>query len=168
MGRLVYFPSSRVSKGGGARPLYCSGVRFGVCVCVSTPVPKGSTFCFLNAFSAGALSTPWQTQCNEAMPWSGKHGLITRVYLQKLWYKLSNPPFLIPWWFMILPKNHFPSATFSCCAFRELQTSEQFVKVSLTFLLDLGTELTENQCQSVCVCVCSGQTSLLFRCDVDV
>ena len=21
---------------------------------------------------AGALETPWQTQCNEAMPWSGK------------------------------------------------------------------------------------------------
>ena len=31
---------------------------------------------------AGALSTPWQTQCNEAMPWSGMHGLIIRVYLQ--------------------------------------------------------------------------------------
>ena len=23
-------------------------------------------------FHAGALGTPWQTQCNEAMPWSGK------------------------------------------------------------------------------------------------
>ena len=31
---------------------------------------------------AGALGTPWQTQCNEAMPWSGMHGLINRVYLQ--------------------------------------------------------------------------------------
>ena len=37
--------------------------------------------CFEGFLHAGALSTPRQTQCNEAMPWSGKHGLITRVYL---------------------------------------------------------------------------------------
>ena len=48
-----------------------------MCVCVH-PWTKGS-----QPTSAGALSTPWQTQCNEAMPWSGKHGLITRVYLQQ-------------------------------------------------------------------------------------
>ena len=34
--------------------------------------------------TAGALSTPWQTQCNESMPWSGKRGLINLVYLRFL------------------------------------------------------------------------------------
>ena len=33
-------------------------------------------------FTAGALGLPWQTQCNEAMPWKGKHDLISHVYLQ--------------------------------------------------------------------------------------
>ena len=52
----------------------------GVCETLGvTGVPSNVLF----PFSAGALSTPWQTQCNEAMFfWSGKHGLITRVYLQ--------------------------------------------------------------------------------------
>ena len=64
---------------------------------------------------AGALSTPWQTQCNEAMPWSGKHGLITRVYLLhlELLNTLSNLLFLFPWSFMLLPTNRFPTAAFS-------------------------------------------------------
>ena len=58
-----------------------------VCVCVHPwtkgfPPPLFSPF-FHHLPHAGALSTPWQTQCNEAMPWSGKHGLITRVYLQQ-------------------------------------------------------------------------------------
>ena len=33
---------------------------------------------------AGALGLPWQTQCNEAMPWKGKHDLISHVYLQNV------------------------------------------------------------------------------------
>jgi len=31
---------------------------------------------------AGALGLPWQTQCNEAMLWKGKHDLISHVYLR--------------------------------------------------------------------------------------
>ena len=30
--------------------------------------------------TAAALGLPWQTQCNEAMPWKGKHDLISHVY----------------------------------------------------------------------------------------
>ena len=33
---------------------------------------------------AGALGLPWQTQCNEAMPWKGKHDLISHVYLRNV------------------------------------------------------------------------------------
>ena len=43
-----------------------------VCVC-GQPCVQG--LCSSAAFhcrGAGALGTPWQTQCNEAMPWSGK------------------------------------------------------------------------------------------------
>ena len=35
-------------------------------------------------FTAGALGLPWQTQCNEAMPWKGKHDLISHVYLHNV------------------------------------------------------------------------------------
>ena len=62
---------------------------------------------------------------------------------------------------MILPTNHFPSAAFSCCAFVNCRQVNNLLNmsvaltfspcVSLTFLLSLGIELTENQCQSVCV-----------------
>ena len=48
-------------------------------VCVWNPLFHAEQFCVTNL--AGALSTPWQTQCNEAMPWSGKRGLINLVYL---------------------------------------------------------------------------------------
>ena len=65
------------------------GIVLCVCVCVCVhpwtkgfPPPLPSQI-FHHLSHAGALSTPWQTQCNEAMPWSGKHGLITRVYLQQ-------------------------------------------------------------------------------------
>ena len=99
-----------------------------VCVCVCQPlclrVPP--RFLFLECFFSRGTEHSLANSVQRSYAW--KHGLITRVYLQKLLYKLSNPPFLIPWWFMILPTNHFPSATFSCHAFRELQTSEQFVK----------------------------------------
>ena len=65
---------------------------------------------------AGALSTPWQTQCNEAMPWSGKHGLITRVYLQQFGTVEHAVPFAL-FVSMVLhatyPSNHFLSATCS-------------------------------------------------------
>ena len=50
-----------------------------MCVCVWNPLFHAEQFCVTNL--AGALSTPWQTQCNEAMPWSGKRGLINLVYL---------------------------------------------------------------------------------------
>ena len=84
-------------------------------VCVSTPVSKDFHFPFttisifvrldfttLYFMAAGALSTPWQTQCNEVMPWSGKHGLITRVYLRQFFGRLftfdpcSNLRFIRP------------------------------------------------------------------------
>ena len=63
--------------------------RLVVCVCVCHTLVL-RVFHVPTSFSteAGALSTPWQTQCNEAMPWSGKHGLITRVYLRELFHTL--------------------------------------------------------------------------------
>ena len=40
---------------------------------------------------ARALGLPWQTQCNEAMPWRGKHDLISHVYLHNnLIYMVIN------------------------------------------------------------------------------
>ena len=86
------------------------GLELFVCVCQTL---------FLRAFSplprvlvqAGALNTPWQTQCNEAMPWSGKHGLITRVYLRQFGTVERAVQFtlLLPWFFMLpTPKQVFP------------------------------------------------------------
>ena len=84
-----------------------------VCVChpLSPRVTSYQLYC-----QAGALSTPWQTQCNEAMPWSGKHGLITRVYLQQFGTVEHAVQFAL-FVSMVLhatyPSNHFLSATFS-------------------------------------------------------
>ena len=69
-----------VSSAWAAR--WSEGVIRCVCVCVCHSLSP-RVFTSKSWFQAGALSTPWQTQCNEAMPWSGKHGLITRVYLQQ-------------------------------------------------------------------------------------
>ena len=50
--------------------LVAKRARAGVCVCVCVCVKP----CYQGYYhaNAGALGTPWQTQCNEAMPWSGK------------------------------------------------------------------------------------------------
>ena len=60
---------------------------------------------------------------------------------------------------VILPQNRFPTAlqlliAASTCARCETMLNNTFLRThapfrSLTFFLSLGTELTENQCQSV-------------------
>ena len=97
------------------------------------------------------------------MPWSGKHGLITRVYLRKLLYKLSNPLGLIHGPSCFHPRNLgftadlrrlFTTAELCSHAQTIVQPSSELTfspRRSLT-IFDLGTELTEYNCQSVNLC----------------
>ena len=97
-----------------------------VCVCVH-PWTKG----FFQPIHlplvslAGALSTPWQTQCNEAMPWSGKHGLITRVYLRETF--LQAVTLLLHFLFhgscMLPPLNRFSRRCAAAFTFATLSCS---------------------------------------------
>ena len=75
-----------------------------MCVCVSHPVPKGST-------SRGHRPIV-DTCANEAVPRWGMRRLITSVYLQpELLTTLSNLLCLFPLFFMLPhPKNRFPAA----------------------------------------------------------
>lgn len=54
-------------------------IRVGSSVCVCVEFLKRRKTC---TFNAGAMGFAWQTQCNEAMPWKGKHDLTSHVYLQ--------------------------------------------------------------------------------------
>ena len=99
------------------------------CVC-HTLILRFPTFTFFTltrVSQAGALSTPWQTQCNEAMPWSGKHGLITRVYLQQFGtveHAVQCALFVSMVLHATYPSNHFLSATFSVMHFQPLVQCE--------------------------------------------
>ena len=124
------------------------------CVCVCQPLCRRvSTVRFRFLLQAGALSTPWQTQCNEAMPWSGKHGLITRVYLRQL----GTVEHAVHFALFTSPQTGFPAVLqpLPLALTVKLWLNNTFLRThapfrSFAFLLGLGIELTENQCQSVC------------------
>ena len=75
----------------------------------------------------------------------------------QLLHKLSNLIGLLSWSFMLPPPNRFPSVLqpLPLALVVKLVLNNTFLRThapfrSFTFLLSLGTELTENQCQSVC------------------
>ena len=77
----------------------------------------------------------------------------------QLLHKLSNLTGLLSWSFMLPPPNRFPSALqpFPLAFVVKLLLNNTFLQThapfrSFTFLLDVGIELTANQCQSVWVC----------------
>ena len=93
------------------------------------------------------------------MPWSGKHGLITRVYLQQFGTVEHAVQFAL-FVSMVLhatyPQTGFPAAVqpLHLALAVKLWLNNTFLWThapfrSFAFLLDLGIELTENQCQSV-------------------
>ena len=94
------------------------------------------------------------------MPWSGKHGLITRVYLRQFGTVERAVQFAL-FVSMVLhatyPQTGFPAVLqpLPLALTVKLWLNNTFLRThapfrSFAFLLDLGIELIENQCQSVC------------------
>ena len=93
-------------------------------------------------------------------------------------HKLSNPLGLIHGDYMFPPTNPFPAAELVTASIVQIDfeaTCEQCSTilfslthspcVSLAFLLNVGIELTANQCQSVCVCVLLAEALPLGQCE---
>ena len=134
-----------------------------VCVCVSTPVSKGSTLQF-PLFTQGRvafLSYHTQRSCGQ----EGEAGTDHPCVPAELLTTLSNLLCLIPWLFMLPPPNLFPTADLQPLCSRACVSDHFFsatANIVLTILFSpifspcccltffhLGIELTENQCQSV-------------------
>ena len=135
-----------------------SGAQWCVCVCVSTPVPKGSlpTSTF---FTAGGHPPPQWRMANEEATGGGCKRTCRTVV------QAVTPLFLclFPWWFMLLPLNPFPSVSAAvrrssaAVASLQMRTNYLLKHLQLIGLLTLplshsfprGIELTEYKCRSV-------------------
>ena len=154
--RLVSLPQSRAKYSPFASHVRRKRPRVCVCVCVK---PCFYGFFLLVTISRGPAADK-QTLANKAMLVRWMRSLINCVYLRQT-FGQAVPIFDS---MVVHDTSHKPFSfrRFQLLRVRELQTSEQFVKHFscadlftlrfFTFLLDLGTGLTENQCQRVCGC----------------
>ena len=124
-----------------------------ITVCVSNPVPKGFPPSCFQGGGMAAVSLAMPTKLRDS---AGRECGRTFLYLQEeLFFKLSNSVcFHGPSCYH--PQNRFPSALqpLPLALVLKLLLNNTFLRThapfrSFTFLLDLGTEPTENQCQSV-------------------
>ena len=148
-------------KNGRRRLLPCTCAETGhVCVCVSNPVPKG--LFHDPTFPCRGMERTCEAPSNEAPHMIlGYRQDACRRTCNQLLPTLSTPLVCFMVLHVILPQNRFLTASqllnaASTCTRCETLLNNTFLRThapfrSLTFLLSLGTELTENQCQSVYV-----------------